>query len=480
MDIRIIESNFIFSLYKELELFDELNIEITQDHFELEESKTYFSMVLNMFNQNYKVIDEVSIENYLTGKPATRELYDSYGGYRTIKEIKSIVNVDNFEKYKDDLLKNNILKKLESKGFNTKDKKFTEMNTNDLYDYFEHQLNDVFINVENESKIVDFQVTDSYIDNLNSGIGVGASIASGSPRLNYILSGLRKKEVGVIAGVSGIGKSSIMMYSFILPLVKQGIKCCLISNEMQINKFLDMTICSVLFDEFNYYKITRKRLKAGNFNSEEMKMINKARDFINENYMKYLKFVRLNSHKNEATIKIMKKLSREGCEYFFYDVFKADDMGDKAYVGQMVQFSKEIADLCVNLDIGVVMTQQIAGYMENTRYLTRRALSGSKQIVETVDFLLLIREVWDDEYTECKFDINPYNLKKDKNKSYIKDEKGHAIKEILELDQDDTNILLFIDKNRNGERNEVLVYKNIGNYNIWNELAFAKPSHIDR
>lgn len=480
MDLKIVESNFIFSIYKDLELFDEVENTITLDDFELKESKLYYSILVNMIKQRYESIDEVSLENYLSDKPATKELFDKYGGYNTIEEIKLIVNIKNFEKYKDDLLKNNVLKKLKSIGFDVSDKKFLEMSSNDIYDFYEHQLNDVFIKVEKSSKIENFELTEKYLDLLDSGIGIGASIAQISPRLNYLLAGLRTKEVGVIAGISGAGKSSLMTYGFILPLVKQKIECCLISNEMLINKFLDMTICSVLYDEFHYYKITRKRLKAGNFNKEEKEMLKKAQDFININYKPYLKFVRMNSQKNEETFKILKKLSREGVKFFFYDVFKADDMSDRAYIGEMVQFSKNISELVVKLDIGFVMTQQIASYKENVRYLSRGCLSGSKQIIETVDFLLLMRYVWDDEYMDEKYDITPYNFKKDSNGNYMKDDKKHAVKEIVELDRDNRNFLLFCDKNRNGEDKEVIVYKQIGNYNIWRELAFANVSYVNR
>ncbi len=480
MDVKIIESNFIFSLYTDLELFDDLDTEITVDYFETEEGKLYFSMLSNMRKQNYKQIDEVSVENYLTNKPSTRELYDKYGGFSTISELKNIVNINNFPKYKDDLLKNNILKKLKNIGFNTSDKKFLEMSTFDLYNYYEHQLNEVFINVENDVEIEDFSITDDYISLRNKGEGIGVSFAKVLPRLNADIKGLSTKSVNIIAAASGIGKSSIIFGGFILPIIQQGVKVCLISNEQNINEFRDIMITSVMFREFKYYKLTREKIRAGKYTDEELSMINKAKEYINLNYAPYLKFVKMYSYSTIKTQKVIKKLAREGVQHFFYDTFKAEDASANNYAGELVELSKMFFNMADKLDIHVTITMQVAQYMTNQRYLTPNVLSNSKQVVEVASTVMLIRKVWNDEYSEEKYDLKPFNLMKDANGNYIKDDSGHGVHEMFSLNPDDRNLLLFLAKNRNGVDDRVYVIKHIANYNVFQELGFCTPSYVNR
>lgn len=475
----IIESNFIFSLYKDLELFDDLEVDITSDYFELEASKIYFSMLSNMFNQGYRSIDEISIENYLSDKPSTRNMYESFGGYRTIMELVSIVNLDNFNKYKDELFKANILKKLSDVGFDTNKEKFSRMSTSEIYNYYEHQLNHTFIDVESDVKIEDFDITDNYLNKINEGNDLGASISSALPRLNSDMGGIRDRNVVIVSASTGVGKTSFVFGCMILPLIKQGIKTAIISNEQGLDDFRAVMLSSVLFTEFSYYKITRRRIMAGKFNEEEWDMLKKAKDFINQKYTPYLKFIKMFEYNVVKTQKVIKKLAREGFSKFVYDVFKSVDSSSSDSVGMMVELSKAFFNLADKLDISVVITQQTALYNKTVRYLNESHLSGSKQVSEIASQVIMLREVWEDEYSGGKYDIAPYNYLKTTD-GYAKDETGHGIREICEINKEDRNLVVFLSKNRFGANSKTYVLKHIANYNVFQELGYCNISHTDR
>ena len=90
---KIIEANVIFSFYKDTDLFkDYINKIDPFTFFELEESQFYYNMGANLIRQGFKVIDQVSIETWLTDKPSSRDLFNEYGGFDTIKQIREPIN----------------------------------------------------------------------------------------------------------------------------------------------------------------------------------------------------------------------------------------------------------------------------------------------------------------------------------------------------------------------------------------------------
>lgn len=478
---KIIEANVIFSLYKNPDLYkDYINKLDIFNSFELEESQFFYSIGSNIIKQGYNVIDEVAMEAYLIDKPNTKDIYYEYGGWKTIKEMIGIVEIDNFEKYYDDLLKYNILKELSKKGFNTKDVPIKELNSNQLYDYYDYMINDLFIQTTNENKVETLEITDEYLDSRYNGEGLGASISSACPRLNYDIGGLRTGNIIIVGGSSGVGKSSFSFENMILPLVRQGIYTGIISNEQDAHQFRDILLTSVLFKDFKYYNITRKKLQSGNLNDEDKKMIEKARDYINKEIAPYITFVKMFEYNIDNTKKVIKKLCREGITHILYDTMKAEDSANANFSGQMVETSKTLFNLADKLDICIIWTQQASLHSTNSRYLSMYNLAGSKQVSEVAAQVIMLRPVWDDEYSEEKFDIMPYNYKKDHNGKYVKEDK-HTVKEIFEIYKDTPrNILVFLAKNRFGESDKVYVVHQTAIYNAWKELGFAEVSHVNR
>lgn len=478
---KIIEANVVFCMYKNIDLFKDYGnkLDIFKS-FELEESQFYYSIGLNLVKQGFKVLDEVALESYFTDKPSSKEIYLEYGGWNIIKEMINIVELKNFEKYYDDLTKYNIIKELESKGFDIKNVPLNTMNSSQLYDYYDYLINDIFVKSNTENKIETLEITDEYLESRYNGEGLGASIGSSSPRLNYDIGGLRTRNVVIVGGSSGAGKSSFSFEAMIIPLVKQGIGTGIISNEQDAHQFRDILLTAVLVNQFKYYKVTRKKLQSGNLSTEDKVVIKKAQSIINEKYAPYITFVKMFNYNIEETNKVIKKLSREGISHILYDTMKAEDSMNANFSGQMVEVSKTLFTLADKLDICIIWTQQASLHSLNSRYLSMINLAGSKQVSEVAAQVIMLRPVWDDEYTNEKYDVTPYNYKKGEN-GYVKDENKHTVKELFELDKDQPrNILIFLAKNRFGEADKVFTYLQNALYNTWKETGFANVSHITR
>ena len=259
----------------------------------------------------------------------------------------------------------------------------------------------------------------------------------------------------------------------VLPLVEQGYQYTIISNEQVKEEFLNSVMVHILATKFKEFGITRKRLLVGKFSSSEILQLKKAQSYINEHIAPLLNFVKLFEYDIAETKKIIKKLSNEGCGYFLFDTFKAEDSADDNARGLMVEYSKELFQLASKLNVHILMTQQLAIYMENTRYLTSACLSASKQVKEVADVVILMRQSWDDELDGEKFDVKPYNYMKDSNGKYIKDDKGRNIKEYFTLSEDDRNMLVFLDKNRWGEDKKTYIYTFGGAWNVWKEKGYC-------
>ena len=478
--IKLVEGNVVFSLFSDLDKLYDIKDSINPDTmFTLPESRYYYSLALGLYNSKYKKVDNVAIETFLSDKPKTKEVFDEYGGYETIREMCDIVDTSNFDVYFDKLKKYFLVRNLKKKGFSFDNIDIESLNSTEIYDIFDYILNETYLDVGMDSDIVELEMGDDYFQELVEGKGLGVSIATRLPRLNYELSGLRKKEVGLLSALSGAGKSSMLVECFILPLVEQGIKVGMISNEMVINKIKDMILVSILTSQFKYFKINRKKLKTGNFTVEDKNMLKKAMEYNNKNIKPYLQFVELYTYDTGITNKIMKKMARSGVEFICYDVLKPSNFADARYYGEMVEVSKNMSEQAKKLDIGVILTQQIANHSINVRYLNRSCLSASKQVVEIVDFHIMLRTVWDDEYGGENNDLEVFNFQKDKEGNYIREE-GKSIKEIVSLDRDKRNLVMFLDKNRNGKEEVCYSLVHNGDFNRFYELGYCTPSHVNR
>lgn len=470
----MIEANFIFCLWKNPDLYADYEKEVRADRDLLtEDGRFYFSLGYEMYKLGYKSFDDASIYSYVEDKETLKNGFERRGGYRTVDEIKRILNEENVDRYYDELVKNNMLLKLTDKGFNVSSEwdKFKKMTSVQLYNYFEYQLDNIFLSRGAGVKIEDLDIDDDFIHSCNAGEEMGLSYASACPLLNFHTLGLHKANVKIFAGFSGTGKTSFCIHSYILPILDQGESVVIIANEMNKKAWQHILMATILSHKLEYFGLPRKKQKMGNLSVEQLQKMREAKEYYDIHYKGRLKFAKIYDYSIEDVKKIIRKMAKQGFGYALYDTFKAEDAASTTVTGELIEASKQLLQVAEKENVGIIITMQLAIYMENTRYLTASCLSNAKGVKEVVSELVLTRPVWDDEMPNEKYDIKPYRFKKDSSGKFTK------IKEEILLNPEKKYRLIFLDKTRNDEGENVLLYQFDGSWNKWIELGYCTPKH---
>lgn len=469
----IIEGNFIFCLWKDPELYGDYKEIKVNDDFLLGDSKFYYTIGSEMYNLGYQSFDEATVAIYLENRDTLKKGFEDRGGYKTVNEITRILNVENIEVYYDELIRSNIVLSLYDKGFNVIEDldKLNKMTSNQIYDYYDYMLSNIMINKGSNIEIEDLVIDDDFIADCNSGAEIGLNYGKIARILNYVTLGIPKGNLYLVGGHSGIGKTSWAFANMVIPVVENGHKVCIISNEQRSKEFKVMLLAMTLANDLNYYGLTRKKIKQGNFTEEQLRYIEMAKKITKNKYKDKLKFVRMFDYDIGSVKRVMKKLAKQGYELFLYDTMKSDDLSDGQFWQMLVEHSKELFQLASKENVAVVTTYQLALHTLNKRYLDASCLSNAKQIKEVFSEMIYFREIWDDEFNGEKYDIKPYNLKKDETGKYT------DIKEIVELDPSKKYLVGFVDKTRNDDRGQNVLYEFNGRYNIWKEVGFCTVYH---
>lgn len=472
----MIEASFIFSLYKDTSLYGDysrnIKLDIEDGDIRTTDGIFYYSVGLQMFKLGYQNFDNLSISTFLESNQVLKDGFESRGGYKPIEEMKSLINIENVETYHDELVKNNMLLRLHDKGFNVVSNidKFKKMTSEEVYMYYDYLLNNININTGNTIQIETLEIDDKFIEECNEGSSKGIDYGKVCHILNYLTLGLPLSDMYLVGGHSGIGKSSFVFGNIIMPVAENGVKCCIISNEQKSKDFKNILLSTVLAKDLNYYDLTRKKIKIGNFTPEQLAKIYEAKDKIKEKYSS-IKFVKLFDYSVNKVKKIVKKLSKQGYQIFLYDTFKSDDLNEGESWKTIVEDSKQLFQLASKENVCIIPTYQLALHSLNKRYLDATCLSNAKQIKEVFSEMIYLRPVWEDEFEGQKYDIKPFNFKKDSNGKYTK------IKETYVMNPEKKYLIVFLDKTRNDEDKQTILYEFNGRYNLWKEVGYCSPFH---
>lgn len=463
------ECCFVFSLWKNPELYaDYHNLNEGNDNtLKDEDAIFYFNLGRSLFDQGVRSFDSITIDAFLKDKSDTKKKFEEYGGMSTVEELKGLISSDNVDAYFDSIAKMNSLSLLASKYdemFDDVDR-FKSATNEDVYNAFDLLNSSVNLKTSNASVIEELKITDDFIKRCNEGEAVGISYAKGAPLLNYCTLGCPMGDIYMFAALSGTGKTSFIFENMIIPFRGQGLKCAIISNEMKIDSYRHLLLIHILTHDLKYYKLTRKKLKTGNFSAEERDYIEQAKIIADKDYDD-IKFVKLFNNNIGDVIKYIKRLKVQGVQVIALDTFKSDDNdggGDGKMWEQLLQNSRKLFNAVSKENIALITTFQLALHTTNQRYLDASCLSNSKQVKEVLSELVLMRKLWADEYTGEKYDCKAYKFKQDNKK----------VKEMIQLDPDKIYTVCFLDKTRNDEDKKTILFEWQGHYNKWKEIGFC-------
>lgn len=464
------EASFVFCLWKNPDLYSDYKFvnEKEDNIIKSEDAVFYFNLGRALYQAGYQKFDNITIHNFLQDKKTIKKKFDEFGGYKTVEDLRGLVSIDNVEAYYDKIAKINTLEHLCKTSFSSFENidKFDKMSNQDIYDYFEYQLNNISVKNSYDIKEENLIIDNEFIDECNTGDEVGISYGANCPILNYMTLGAPLGDMYMVAGHSGVGKTSFVFENMVIPMNNDGVKVAVISNEMRSKDYKIMLLAHILTKDLNYWKLTRKQIKMGHYTDEQREMLNKAAQISKEKYNN-ISFIKLFDNDVNKVLKYIKKTAKKGYQVFIWDTMKSDDSTDEKMFIQLLMNSRKVFQLASKENICVIPTYQLALYTVNQRYLDASCLANGKQIKEVFSEMVYMRQLWDDEYTGEKCDCKAYQLQKDENGKYSK------IKKMIDLDKDKKYIVAFLDKTRNDEDKQQVLYEVNGRYNSWKEIGYC-------
>lgn len=474
----LIEGNFVLTLWKDPTLYSEYVLESNEDLL-LEESKLIYDLGKKMFDKGIVEFTHVNVETYLNDYPELKNQIDSYGGTREIIQNAKVFSTANIDAVYDDLAKANTIIALYKTQVNIL-RNITDLqklpNSSAVNDFVEYKIAECQKSKHNaDVKEMTGHISDEFIKNIIEGTLVETiSFNKFANRLDSILNGSVLGKLHIVGGMSGVGKSTFMCSNILYPHMLQGEHICLISNELNHQEFMAMFIAVVATDIMGYWKLSRgkmtKRDKDGGskLTPEDIEVLLKVQKWINENMADKFHFIDMQTTSFNVVKKMIKKYALLGCKTFLFDTFKSDNgSSDGLQEWQiLIEHSKELTIMAGKYNIAMYITVQLTPGNAEKSYLTRGDLSQGKGIIFMAHSCILMRKVRNNEFKGEKNDLKPFTYEKNQA-------TGKYHRKELVLDPAKKYILVFIDKNRSGAENDVIIYEFIGELARYMEIGYA-------
>lgn len=463
------EANIVSIYYKKPDLM--YDFELNLEDFTENTWRVYWQIAYDIVIKEHKpVLDDVTIGLYLEKHSKLRQKYDDYGGYETIEKATGYVKTENLGGYIAELNKwNTVLMMLKNK-FPVYDRlsEFADMSLDDIYVEYEAILNHIFINADEDIQSYSIEEgIDDLIDELNEGLAVGLPYYE-MPLLNKETGGQLTGNITLVGGLSNMGKTTLTRSLCIPASIKNGEKLVIIINEESRKKWQREMLVWVAN---NIYKFDLQKfvVRDGKYSDEVMDMLRKCANWIKEKASdNTVTIIPFNKYRTEKAIKVIKKYASLGVKYFILDTYKADsgNRSDKMWL-DMQQSMVDIYDTIKTdggKDVHIVITFQLAKSSARQRFYSQDNIGQAKNIVDVASTCLMIRDVFEDEYTGEKNALKVYKLEGKNGKSKIP----------VNLDHDKHYQLIFIVKNREGAANNYqIVIEHDMSRNLLKEVGFT-------
>lgn len=455
----------MFCLYKDPALVDDYKTIANGTDILTNDGIFYYGLAQRMWGAGYRVFDNISFYEYLSGKDDIRNEFETRGGYKTVQDITSLLSVDNADTYYDELVKNNLLLHLYTGGFDVLSilPKLNEMTSEEVYSYFDYKLNDICVNKVEKTMVENLSTGyDAYIREADKGAGIGYRI--GYPMLNYRLAGVHKDNLLLHLAHIGNGKTTTSILFYVLPVIEAGDNVCIISTEQVCNEFRSMILASVLTNKVGYYGMNRQKLTTGHFTDEQKQKLKQASDWLEQCPGK-ISFVELHDYDARKIKKVVRRNASLGVGLFIVDTLKPEQENSDRAWADFSNLARELFEIAKQAHVAVVATAQLSADSMQRRYLDLSCVGKSRAIAETATQVVMFRTIRDDEKPNLK--IYKYS------RSNPDDPESKKVKQFLTPDVNNEWLALFTPKNRFGSTTPQLIYERNMGFNTLRELGYC-------
>lgn len=463
------EANIVSIFYKKPELMYDYQLKL--EDFSENTWRVYWQIAYDIIVKEKKsVLDDITVGLYLEKHSKLKQKYDEYGGYDTIDKATEYIKTSNISGYVNELKKWETVIRMIASGFPVTDriKEFVDMSLDEIYKEYDALLNHIFINAEED--VMSYSLSDGIydlIERLNEGIAVGLPYDN-MPTLTKETGGQLPGNITLVGGLSNMGKTTLTRTMLIPSAVKYGERLVILVNEEGKAKWQRELIVWVAN---NIYKTDLQKfvVRDGKFSDEVKELLYKCADWIaekSENNM--LTIIPFSRYETQKAIRVIKKYASLGVKYFILDTYKADagSRSDRMWL-DMQQNMVDIYDTVKaegGKNVHITITFQLAKSSARQRFYSQDNIGMAKSIIDPASTCLMLRDVFDDEYTGEKNALKVYRLDGKNNKSKIP----------VKLDHDKHYQLIFIVKNREGAANSIqIVCEHDMSRNLLKEVGFT-------
>lgn len=495
------EASTIGLIWKDPLILDETKL--SSKDFLSVDGRFYFEVAKQLRSKNVVDFNEVAVISNL--EKDVLDKFQERGGYKEINKIASIVSEKNRDSILDSLSKCNIILRLYNRGFNLEkemvigNKKITPLEyfkglqANQIIDWYEAQLCKVY-DGEYDANLLedeDIVITDEFLQHLadskeygipyaKAGIDCDGKDMNVFPYLSSLTLGFTKRASHYVAGFSSCGKTSF--WSSVCMSMALSEKVLIICNEQSSLVWKMNMLLFILYKHYHYTDVSKNKLMSGAFkkNPKQVEMVNKAKDYFNEHYKGRIHFIQL-SENNFDVVKSKVRYYALQLNYgvVIFDTLKIADSNRRndglAGWEELVQYSRDLDILAKKLNLCMCCSVQLAQNQKGNLFLGSQMLSGAKGMVEQLDTLLCLRDVYKEELDpNSKLFCAPFQ--------YVTDEKtGDFIEKPYECNPAYSWKMCFLAKSRNSENSDssgkALLLKFFGPMAVWSEPCWARPKH---
>ena len=463
------EANIVSIFYKKPELMYDYQLKL--EDFSENTWRVYWQIAYDIIVKEKKsVLDDITVGLYLEKHSKLKQKYDEYGGYDTIDKATEYIKASNISGYVNELKKWETVIRMIASGFPVTDriKEFVDMSLDEIYKEYDALLNHIFIKAEED--VMSYSLSDGIydlIEQLNEGIAVGLPYDN-MPTLTKETGGQLPGNITLVGGLSNMGKTTLTRTMLIPSAVKYGERLVILVNEEGKAKWQRELIVWVAN---NIYKTDLQKfvVRDGKFSDEVKELLYKCADWIAEksenNMLTIIPFAR---YETQKAIRVIKKYASLGVKYFILDTYKADagSRSDRMWL-DMQQNMVDIYDTVKaegGKNVHITITFQLAKSSARQRFYSQDNIGMAKSIIDPASTCLMLRDVFEDEYTGEKNALKVYRLDCKNNKSKIP----------VKLDHDKHYQLIFIVKNREGAANSIqIVCEHDMSRNLLKEVGFT-------
>lgn len=437
------ESYVVLSIFKNTDLLIDNNIDVNE--ITSPDWKFYFALAKKCMDEGKTVLDDIVVGLAVAESQVLQKMYNDFGGWDTISNGINYVKIENFEGYLKQVKKYNAMIRLYDLGFPVEKEfpTYKTMSIEDIQNAYETALASIFADVSVEEKVEDLgedllKTVLEYHEGLHRGFPYASAL------LNEYTGGMSLGNITMTSANSGIGKTFLTLAQIMPNMIKYKESLMILANEEDSKKWKREIITWVVNNELGK-NLQKKRFKQGQFTPEEMQVLKDGVAWLEENMGKGLiKFINFNSFSMTKAIKVIKKQSAlYGTKYFILDTLKldADSLDSQAWLS-LQQNMVHLYDVVKpsNRNLHVWVTYQLGKSAMLSRYLSQNSLGVSKNVVDVVSTLLLVRRALDSEKEGGK------------NEVVVKTKNGNA-----KMHKDKEYFIIFLGKNRDGETHRQLV-----------------------